>query len=140
MSPLLFSFLVFHLCLEIIGKGKRGVQLEPNGTELFLLLFVDDIVLISETVPGLQNQISNLMIAANKLGLVVNTEKTKAVVIRNGDFLPAHEKWMISDSKIEVVTQYKYLGVTLSTKLCTNTILSDLVTRAKAASIQILRF
>ena len=129
-----------HLCLEIIGKGKHGVQLEPNGTELFLLLFVDDIVLLFDMVPGLQNQINNLENAADKLGLVVNTDKTKAVVFRNGGFLPAHEKWMISDSKIEVVTQYKYLGVTLSTKLCTNTILSDLVTRAKAASIQILRF
>ena len=139
LSPLLFSFLVSHLCLEVIGKGKHGVQLKPNGSELFLLLFVDDIVLLSDTVPGLQNQINNLKNAADKLGLLINMEKTKVVVFRNGGFIAAHEKWMIGDIKLEVATQYKYLGVTLSTKLCTNTILSDLVTRAKAASIQILR-
>ena len=139
LSPLLFSILVSQICLEVIGKGKHGVQLEPNGAELFLLLFVDDIVLLSDTVPGLQNQINNLKNAANKLGLVINTEKTKVVVFRNGGFIAAHEKWMIGDTKLEVVTEYKYLGVTLSTRICTNTILADLITRAKAASIQILR-
>ena len=38
-------------------QGMHGIQLLPRLVELFLLLFVDDIVLISDTPRGLQNQL-----------------------------------------------------------------------------------
>ena len=41
-------------------NGKHGIQLLPSPEEIFLLLFADDIVLVSSTPSGLQNQINNL--------------------------------------------------------------------------------
>ena len=139
MSPLLFSYLVSYLSDEVIKNGKHGLQIGPNGADIFLLVFVDDIVLLSDTVPGLQNQIDNLKRAASKLGLIVNTNKTKAVVFRNGGSIAAYEKWYLGSERLEVVSQYKYLGIILSTRLCTNTVLRDIAGRAKAASIHVLK-
>ena len=59
-SPVLFSLFINELALEIIGSGKHGVTLSPDFIELFILLFADDIILSSETVAGLQNQLNNL--------------------------------------------------------------------------------
>ena len=47
-------------------------------------MFADDIALLSSTPIGLQNQLNVLYEVANRLGLLVNLEKTKIVVFRNG--------------------------------------------------------
>jgi len=138
-SPIIFSMLMSILSKTIIRNGKHGLQILPNDAELFTLLFADDLVLLSDTVIGLQNQINNMRKASESLGLAVNTNKTKVVVFRCGGYLAAHERWFLGDEQLEVVTQYKYLGVMLSTKLCTNTMLSELVQRAKVACIQIIK-
>ena len=53
----------------------------PTLVELFVLLFADDIALLSEIVIGLQNQINILYQSANKLGLWnVNLERSNTIV------------------------------------------------------------
>ena len=49
---------------------------------MFLLLFADDIVLLSSTPSGLQNQIDSLEKVSQSLGLTVNLDKTKMMVFR----------------------------------------------------------
>jgi len=127
------------LSKKIFQNGKHGPQILSNDVDVFTLLFADDPVLLSDTVIGLQNQISNMRKASENLGLVVNTNKTEVVVFRRGGYLAARERWYLGDEQLEVVTQYKYLGVMISTKLCTNTMLTDLVQRAKAACMQIIK-
>jgi len=138
-SPLIFSMIMSMISKEIIKKGKHGVQIMANGSELFTLLFADDLVLLSDTVLGLQNQINNLKEASDRFGLSINRRKTKVVVFRRGGYLAAHERWFLGDERLEIVNQYRYLGIILSTKLCTNTLLSELICRGKAAMLQILR-
>ena len=60
--------------------AKHGIQLLPSLEEIFLLLFADNIVLVSSTPSGLQNQINNLEKASNSLGLIVNLDKTKVMI------------------------------------------------------------
>ena len=45
------------LAADIIKNGRHGIQLLPDMIELFILLFADDIVLLSDTIVGLQNQL-----------------------------------------------------------------------------------
>ena len=75
LSPILFSMLINELANEILEKGKRGVSLGPAEIELFLLLFADDLTLLSSTVIGLQNQLNVLQEATQRLGLTVNLHK-----------------------------------------------------------------
>ena len=67
---------------EILEKGKHGVSLGPAEIELFLLLFADDLTLLSSTVTGLQNQLNVLQEATQRLRLTANIDKSKVVVFR----------------------------------------------------------
>ena len=79
-SPTLFSLFMNELAHDIISQGKQGLQFSPNDIEIFIMLFADDIVLLSATVIGLQNQIAALYNVAIRLRLQVNLSKTKVMV------------------------------------------------------------
>ena len=61
LSPLLFSFLIQLVANEVCLRGVHGLQFHPDVSELLILLFADDIVLISDTVQGLQRKINILL-------------------------------------------------------------------------------
>ena len=58
----------------------------PNQTEMFLMLFADDLALLLSTVRGLQNQLNLLYESLRRLGLKINTDKTKIMVFRKGNW------------------------------------------------------
>jgi len=64
----------------------------PGLEEILLLLFADNVVLVSSTPAGLQNQISNLQKASDSLGLTVNLDKTKVMIFRKGGLITSGEK------------------------------------------------
>ena len=80
-------------------------------TKSFSLLFANDIVLVSSTPSGLQNQINSLEKASKSLGLTVNLDKTKVMFFRKGGHISATEKWFLCGKEIEIVNRHKYLGV-----------------------------
>ena len=100
-----------ELAIEIIQNGKHGITLSPELIQILIMLFADDVVLLSYTVIGLQQQLSIVRDTAKKLGLVVNSQKSNVVVFRNGGHIAAREKWFYDGMKLEIVNQYKYLGV-----------------------------
>jgi len=88
---------------------------------------------------GLQCQINSLKTAADRIGLMINTTKSKVVVCRKGGYIGSKEKWYIGDHVLETTNEYKYLGKLITTKLSTNVALSDLASRGKAAAAQICK-
>ena len=42
------------------SSGRHGVQFSPNDIDIFIMLFADDIILMSVTTAGLQNQLNVL--------------------------------------------------------------------------------
>ena len=139
LSPLIFSLFVNDVSEFVTKHGKHGVQLLPGLQEIFLLLFADDICLISTTPAGLQNQLNNLEKASSSLGLMVNLKKTKIMVFRRGGHLAKSEKWYYQGKEIEIVNSYKYLGFTLTTKLSFEIALEELAGRAKAGVVEIMK-
>ena len=83
------------------------------------MLFADDIILLSATIASLQNQITALYNAANRLRLQVNFNKTKVMVFRKRSHPSARERWYYGSERLEVVNTYRYLGLT-STPLSFN--------------------
>ena len=49
--------------------------------ELFILLFADDIILLSEIAIGLQTQLSSLCHAASRLKLKINMNKSSIMIL-----------------------------------------------------------
>jgi hypothetical protein len=139
MSPLIFSLLINDVAEKVSKNGKHGIQFLPGLQEIFLLLFADDICLISTTPAGLQNQIHNLEKASEALGLTVNLNKTKVMIFRKGGHLSKAEKWFYKGKQIEVVNSYKYLGFTLTTKLSFDIALEEFAGRAKRKVVEIMK-
>ena len=102
-------------------------------------MFADDMVLISDSIIGLQNQLNVLYDNAKSLGLVVNLDKSNIVVFRNGGYLSLKEKWFYGGTKMNVVNMYKYLGVFLSTKLSFSHTLCDIANKGKLGVINIFK-
>ena len=138
-DPSHFSLLISEVANFIRKNGKHGIQLIPGQDEIFLLLFADDILSLSSTPTGLQNQINSLEKASSSLGLVVNLEKTKVMVFRKGGQIAATEKWFYHHTEIEIVNSYKYLGYTLTTKLASNVACREYSNKAKGKILDLMK-
>jgi len=106
LSPLLFALFIDDLTSFLPG----GISI--NGTLIKTLLYADDLVIIAETPRMLQLMINKLH---ELWGLVVNTEKSKIMIFKEHlRQLKREEKWYLNDQPLEVVNEYKYLGVRMA--------------------------
>eukprot|EP00745_Piridium_sociabile_P032434 TRINITY_DN5471_c0_g1_i2.p1 TRINITY_DN5471_c0_g1~~TRINITY_DN5471_c0_g1_i2.p1 ORF type:complete len:1139 (-),score=92.24 TRINITY_DN5471_c0_g1_i2:303-3719(-) len=133
LSPTLFSIFINQLSDHITEKGRHGIHLMPDIMELFILLFADDVALISTTPVGLQNQLNCLKTCSESMALNLNKNKTKVMVFRKGGYLAKHEEWFYDGTKLEVVNNYCYLGYNFTTKLSLKKGTDHLVTKGKKA-------
>ena len=137
---LIVSLLVSEVADFARENGKHGFQLLSGHEEMFLLLFADDIVLLSSTPSGLQNQIDSLeKKVSQSMGVTVNLDKTKVMVFRKGGYLTAREKWFYSGNEIEVVNSYKYVGYTLTTTLSSDCACEDYASRVKGKVLDLMK-
>ena len=108
-SPVLVSLFINELALDIINNGRHGVNLSSDFVQLMILLFADDMILLFESVIGLQTQLNNLFSAASRLQLKVNMNKSNIVVFRKGGYLGAKERWVYDDCVMKVVNSINIL-------------------------------
>ena len=101
-------------------------------------MYADDIVLISDSIRGLQRHINTLQTFCEVSGMNVNLKKTKVVVFKNGGRLSKYEKWYLDGEKIECVSYYKYLGLLFSTRNICSKAINTLVIQAEKTSNIIL--
>jgi len=78
---------------------------------IFLLLFADDAVLISESKDGLQNSLNSLYTYCEKWNMTVNIDKTKVMIFRKGGRVGVNDKWSYNNKEVEIVKSFNYLGV-----------------------------
>ena len=81
-SPILFSFFINELELNINNGGKHGAVLTSTLVELVILLSTDGTILLSETATGLKNRLNILYRSSEKLYLKVNSDKSNITVFR----------------------------------------------------------
>ncbi|XP_075163172.1 uncharacterized protein LOC142235800 [Haematobia irritans] len=111
LSPLLFA-----LYMNDIHDALRGGVI-IDDINIRVLLYADDIVIIAEERSELQSMIQNLEHYCNDWNLTVNTNKSKILVFRKGGKLSEHERWTYRGEEIEVVSEYKYLGVIITPQM-----------------------
>ena len=80
---------------------------------IFVLLYADDTVLMAETPEDLQKQLNIFHDYCLARKLKVNIDKTKIVCFTNGR-LPQNLKFTYSNSEIEIVKEFNYLGLLLT--------------------------
>ena len=112
MSPFLFSMYINDFENELIKDLCEPIYLQDIS--LFLLMYANDTVLLSETAGGLQKMIDTLHTYSTIRNLCVNTEKTKDLVFRNSAKLSTKEQLVYNNESIEVVDCFDYLGLTIT--------------------------
>ena len=137
-SPILFSIFINEFAKEVENSGLRGVQVFPDLVEILLLMFADDLVLISDTVMGFQRLLNLMYSFCQVNGLIVNTIKTKVMGYKNGGILAKTERWTYGGVELEVVPCFTYVGLNFTRQLSSTQMASEQAVKAKRILISIL--
>ena len=98
-SLVLFTLFINELPLENINNGRHSVSFNSYFVELFILLFAD-IILLFESVVGLQNQLNNICHAACNPKLKENMNNSNMMVLRKGGNQASCEGWFYDSKEI----------------------------------------
>ena len=136
LSTTLFNIYVNYLVNEIRNLNK-GVSL---GDDLCvsILIYADDIVLLAENKENLQCMLNYLDNWCTDWRMSLDCDKTKIVHFRNKRQCRTLFIFMYGETNLDIVSQYKYLGLVLNKFLdlgITANILSDSAGRALGAII-----
>jgi hypothetical protein len=113
LSPRLFSLYICDIEEILQQFGVSGIEINSDCC-IHILLYADDMVVLSNTKLGLQMKIRRLERYFDKNQLVVHLSKTKVIVFRKGGRLPNNTTCRYKGQNIEVVSEYTYLGVPFS--------------------------
>ena len=103
LSPLLFN-----IATADIGKILAGYE-----EHIDLYAYADDMVIASKDINKLQECITRLSTWAIENELAINKEKTVMMVFRNGGKVSKQEFITLETERINIVSSFKYLGITL---------------------------
>ena len=112
MSPTLFNIFISDFPESLKEVDCAPVKL--HDILIRCLLFADDIVLLSESAEGLQNSLNKLEEYCSKWLLTVNTKKTKVLIMNKGGQTLNNHKFTLNNETLDIVKEYKYLGLMLN--------------------------
>ena len=95
--------------LEAWLSKTDGDGVHLAGYVVKLLLYADDLILISQTLHGLKEHLRSLEHFCQEVGMQVNISKTKIMIFslsRKGK----PTTFLFEGSPLEIVQEYKYLG------------------------------
>jgi hypothetical protein len=126
LSPLLFNC-VMEYAIKRVRVKQDGLKL--NGTHQ-LLAYADDVI-FGGSVDTIKENAEALVVATKEIGLEVNADKTKYVVMSRDRNAGRGHSVKIDNSSIERVEEFKYLGTKLTDQ---NYIQEEIKSRLKLAN------
>ena len=82
MFPIMFSLFLNEIELHLQADINAGITIDQLS--IYLLLFADDAVLISESADGLQSSLNNFLEYCTNMDITVNGAKIKIVIFHKG--------------------------------------------------------
>jgi hypothetical protein len=113
LSPLLFNF-ALERAIRRVHVNLDGLKL--NGTHL-LLAYADDVNILGGSLRAVKESAEALMVAAKEIGLEVNADKTKYMVMSWDRNAGRGHSVKIDNISFERVDEFKYLGTTLTNQI-----------------------
>ena len=149
LSPVLFSIFLNDL-KDFLKLRTQGLNFVKNLSDdlffedienylnMFILLYADDTAILSESEKDMQECLNMLRNYCNIWGLHINVRKTKVMVFSRGKIrnIP---KFTFGDENVDVVFQYKYLGLLFSYNNKFGIAIKDRVSLAKRAMFALIK-
>ena len=107
LSPLLFGLYTEELSVRV-NKCNKGVRV--GDSRLNVLLYADDIVVMSESSEDLQDVLNVVAGYGNDFHVSFSDEKSEVLIV-NGLAHEGENGWMLGEKKLKRTKEYKYLGM-----------------------------
>jgi exonuclease III len=111
LSPNIFKIFINDLPQFLITNDEGAPKLNKKG--IHCLLYADDLVILSQSKADLQDKLTKLDKYCSKWGLQINVDKTKTIIF-SPNKTHTIEHFKIDNTRVECVSEYKYLGVIFS--------------------------
>jgi sorting nexin-29 len=127
LSPLLFNF-ALEWAIRRVQVNQNCVKI--NGTQQ-LVAYAGDVNILGGSTRAVKEIAESLVIATKEIGLEVNADKTKYMVMSRDQNAGRTHGVKIDNSSFERVDEVKYLGTTLTNQ---NLIQENLNSRLKSGN------